>query len=238
MNTSTQHAGRHRILVVAASVMLALIGGVVLALGIHGAGGPPQPPADAGQSLSALAAPTPAAAGTPMTPKPGASRSAAVHTRGTDLGPILTTSPPVALTIPSIGVRTSNFVNLGLASDGSLQVPQDFSSVGWYAAGPSPGQLGPAILAGHVDSHNGPAIFYRLGALRPGARVTVGRKNGSTATFSVDRIQRFAKDHFPTALVYGSTNRAELRLITCGGSFDRKSGHYVENIVAFAHLIA
>lgn len=239
MNTSTQHTGRHRNIVVVASVVLALIGVVVVLLGIHGAGGPPQPPASAGQSLSALAAPTPAAAGTPMTPNLGASPStAAIHTPGTDLGPILTASPPIAIAIPSIGVRTSNLVNLRLASDGSLQVPQDFSSVGWYTAGPSPGQLSPAILAGHVDSHNGPAIFYHLGALRPGARVTVGRKDGSTATFSVDRVGRFPKDHFPTALVYGSTNRAELRLITCGGSFDQKSGHYLDNIVAFAHLIA
>jgi len=238
MSTSTQRAGRHRNIVVVASVVLALIGAAVVVLGIHGAGGPPQPLANAGQSLSASAAPTPASARTPMTPNPGASPSAAaIHTRGTDVGPILTASPPVAIAIPSIGVRTSNLVNLGLASDGSLQVPQDFSSVGWYTAGPSPGQLGPAILAGHVDSHNGPAIFYRLGALRPGARVTVDRKNGSTATFSVDRIQRFPKDHFPTVLVYGSTNRAELRLITCGGSFDQETGHYLDNIVVFAHLV-
>ena len=97
---------------------------------------------------------------------------------------------------------------------------------------------GPAILGGHVDSHNGPAIFYRLGALRSGALVAVSRKDGSIATFSVDRVQRFPKDHFPTALVYGSTNRSELRLITCGGSFDQKSGHYVDNVVAFAHLVA
>ena len=238
MNTSTQHAGRRRNIAVAASVVLALFGAVVVLLGMHGTGGPPQPPANAGQTLSASASPTPAAAG-PVTrdrvPSPSA---AAKQAGGTDVKPVLTPSPPVALDIPSIGVRTSNFVNLALAADGSLQAPQDFSSVGWYTAGPSPGQLGPAILGGHVDSHNGPAIFYRLGALRPGARVTVRRDDGSTATFSIDRVQRFPKDHFPTALVYGSTNRAELRLITCGGSFDQKSGHYVDNVVAFAHLVA
>ncbi|HEX7537853.1 MAG TPA: class F sortase [Dermatophilaceae bacterium] len=239
MNTSTQHAGRRRTIMVAASVVLALIGAVIVLLGIPGTGGPPQPPANAGQSLSAPATPTPAGSASPGTRDPGPSSSAtAKQAIGAELGPILTASPPVAIDIPSIGVRTSNLVNLGLASDGSLQVPGDFSSVGWYTAGPSPGQLGPAILGGHVDSHNGPAIFYRLGALRPGARVTVGRKNGSTATFRVDRVQRFPKDRFPTALVYGSTSRAELRLITCGGSFDQKSGHYVDNIVAFAHLVA
>ena len=218
MSTSTRHAGRRRsIIAVAASVMLALAGLAVLHLATRASAGPPQPAADTASSLSASARPTPE----------GASSEP----------PVLTASPPVTIDVPSIGVRTSNLVDLRLTSDGSLQVPRDFSSVGWYAAGPSPGQLGPAILAGHVDSHNGPAVFYRLGTLRPGALVTVSRKDGSTATFSVDRVRRFAKDHFPTALVYGSTNRAELRLITCGGSFDQKSGHYVDNIVAFAHLV-
>ena len=234
MDTSPRHAGHRRTMAVVASAVLALVGAVILLIGTRTSDGPPQPPAGAGQSLSASATPTPAgavsAAGGHTSPS---SPAAANHPRDTDLGPILTASPPVVLDIPSIGVHV---VNLGRAPDGSLQVPRDFSSVGWYTAGPSPGQLGPAILAGHVDSHDGPAIFYRLGALRPGARVTVGRKDGSTATFSVDRVQRFPKDHFPTVLVYGSTNRAELRLITCGGSFDQQRGHYVDNIVAFGHL--
>jgi hypothetical protein len=239
MSTPIQHAGRHRNIVVVASVVLALIGAVVVLLGIHTASGPPQPSANAGRPLSASATPAPAGSASPRTRDPGSSSPAAASQNpGADLGPTLTASPPVTIDIPSIGVRARNMVDLRLASDGSLEVPQDFSSVGWYTGGPSPGQLGPAILAGHVDSHDGPAIFYRLGALRAGARVTIGRKNGSTATFRVDRVQRFPKDHFPTALVYGSTSRAELRLITCGGSFDRRSGHYVDNIVAFAHLVA
>jgi hypothetical protein len=246
MSSSTRHAGRRRrsIVAAAASVVLAVVGAVIFAIGARAPAGPPQPRADPGQSLSASARPAPARASSPgkgPVPSPSATAhrsTAGGNTGGTDLGPILGASPPVAIDIPGIGVRTSNLVNLGLAPDGSLQVPRDFASVGWYAAGPSPGQLGPAILAGHVDSHLGPAIFYRLGALRPGARVTVGRHDGSTATFLVDRVRRFPKDRFPTALVYGSTNRAELRLITCGGSFDQKSGHYVDNIVAFAHLVA
>jgi len=231
----TQHAGRRRsIIAVAASVVLLLVGVVVVFAATRTTGGPPQPPVGAGPTVaaSASATATPRGANTP-TLSPGAGTSA----QGSDLGLILKASPPVAIDIPSIGVRTRNFVNLGLASDGSLQVPKDFSSVGWYTAGPTPGQLGPAILAGHVDSFNGPAIFYRLGALRPGAQVKVSRRDHSTATFVVDRVQSFAKDRFPTVLVYGSTNRAELRLITCGGSFDSKSGHYVNNTVAFAHLI-
>jgi hypothetical protein len=231
----TRHAGRRRsIIAVAASVVLALVGAVVVFAATRTTGGPPQPPVSAGPTVSSSASATATPVGSnTATLAPGASPPA----KGSDLGLILKASPPVAIDIPSIGVRTSNFVNLGLASDGSLQVPTDFSSVGWYSAGPAPGQLGPAILAGHVDSHNGPAIFYRLGALRPGAQVKVSRRDHSTATFVVDRVQGFAKDRFPTALVYGSTNRAELRLITCGGSFDSKSGHYVNNTVAFAHLI-
>jgi len=234
MNTSTRHAGRHRsIIAVAASVVLALFGAVVLFMATRTSEGPPQPAANANQSRSASAIPAPVR----TVPAKTGPTSRTSSPADTDLGPVLTASPPVAVGIPSIGVRTSNLVDLGLGADGSLEAPRDFSSVGWYTAGPSPGQLGPAVLAGHVDSHNGPAIFYRLGALRPGARVTVGRKDGSTATFSVDRVQRFPKNRFPTALVYGSTNRSELRLITCGGSFDQKSGHYVDNVVAFAHLV-
>jgi len=237
MNNITNQAGHRRsIIAVVASLALAVVGAAVLLLAVHATGGPPQPPEDASASQSS-ASPGLDPAGAPSGGLPASPSPAADPAKGVDLGPILTASPPVAIDIPSLGVRTRNFVRLGLASDGSLEVPTDFSSVGWYSAGPSPGQLGPAILAGHVDGHNGPAIFYRLGALRPGGRVNVVRGDGSTARFVVDRIQRFRKAKFPTALVYGSTARAELRLITCGGSFDQKSGHYVDNIVAFAHLV-
>lgn len=230
MGYSTQRAGRRRsIIAVAVSVVLALVGAVVLFLAVRAPDGPPQPLA--AQSRSGQGA-TPPADSLPA-PSPSATNTA----KGADLGPILRASAPVAIDIPSIAVRTGNFVDLDLARDGSLEVPKDFSSVGWYTQGPSPGQLGPAILAGHVDGHNGPAIFYRLGSLKPGAVVNVAREDGSKARFRVDRIQRFRKDQFPTAQVYGSTNRAELRLITCGGSFDPKTGHYVDNIVAFAHLV-
>jgi len=233
MTSHAQHEGRRRsIIAAAATVAAALLGTTALFLGLRTSAGPPQPPANPAQSLvAAAAAPTTAPSRTPT-----ASRSAPAN--GVDLGPILKPSAPVAIDIPSISVSTRNIVDLALTADGHLDVPKDFSSVGFYTKGPSPGQLGPTILSGHVDNHNGPAIFYRLGALRPGAQVNITRKDGSTATFTIDRIQRFPKDHFPTAQVYGATNRAELRLITCGGSFDPKTGHYLDNIVAFAHLIA
>jgi sortase (surface protein transpeptidase) len=145
----------------------------------------------------------------------------------------------VRLDIPSIGVHTSTFVDLGRAADGSIEVPTSFAAVGFYTPGPTPGQFGPAVIAGHVDSHQGPAVFYRLGALRAGARVSVGRQDGSTATFVVDKVASYPKARFPTTEVYGNTtSRAELRLITCGGSFDDRSGHYVDNVIAFAHLVS
>ena len=231
MTNHAQHGGRRRsTIAVAASVLLAGIGAIVLFSGLRTVAGPPQPPTNAVRSLATYAR-TAAPAGTPAA-------SASSPRKGSNLGPILNASPPVAIDIPSIRVSTRMLVDLGLITDGTLEAPRDFSSVGWYTAGPSPGELGAAVLTGHVDSYSGPAVFYRLGALRPGARVSITRKDGSTATFNIDQVLRFPKDRFPTALVYGSTSRAELRLITCGGSFDQKSGHYADNVVAFAHLIA
>ena len=117
-------------------------------------------------------------------------------------------------------------------------MPVDFGRPGWFRDGPAPGQFGPAVIAGHVDSKNGPGIFYRLGALRPGAIVVVRRADGVPAHFSVDKVERYAKDRFPTVAVYGdTTHRSELRLITCGGSFDARTGHYLDNVVAYAHLV-
>ena len=160
------------------------------------------------------------------------------HPDDVDLGPVLPASRPLRLEIPSIDVSTGSLLALGTNTDGSLEVPKEFDRAGWWTPGPTPGQFGPAVTAGHVDPKRGPAVFYRLGQLRPGAEVRVQRADGRVARFTVDRVDRFAKDDFPTAQVYGNTtNRAELRLITCGGDFDRRTGHYVDNVVAFAHLV-
>jgi sortase (surface protein transpeptidase) len=148
-------------------------------------------------------------------------------------------SAPVALRIPSIELATKGLVDLELDGKGELEAPKDFQQAGWYAAGPTPGEFGPAVIAAHVDSHLGPAVFYRLGAVKKGATVLVERKDGSTATFVVDRVERYPKAQFPTSRVYADTGgRAELRLITCGGDIDRESGHYVDNVVAYAHLVS
>ena len=150
----------------------------------------------------------------------------------------LPASDPVSLDIPAIGVKSNDLVGLGLAKDGSIEVPTDFGQPGWYTLGPTPGEYGPAVISGHVDSQKGPAIFYRLGELKPGAKVRVSRKDGSVATFAIDKVARYAKAEFPTGLVYGTTKHAEIRLVTCGGAFDQATGHYVDNIVAFGHLLA
>ncbi len=147
-------------------------------------------------------------------------------------------SRPTALRIPAIGVDSRALVDLGKEPDGSLEVPVDPADAGWFSPGPSPGQFGPAVVAGHVDGGGGPGVFYRLGELQPGAEVEVAREDGATARFVVDKVERYAKDAFPTAAVYGdSTHRSELRLITCGGDFDDETGHYVDNVVAYAHLL-
>jgi LPXTG-site transpeptidase (sortase) family protein len=142
---------------------------------------------------------------------------------------------PVELTIPAIGVRTS-LIHLGLEPGGSLQVPSSTTVAGWYAGSPRPGAVGSSVIAGHVDSVRGPAVFYRLGTLRPGERVYVSRADGTMAAFSITRVQTYEKDAFPTAEVYGPAPDPELRLITCGGTFDSTSGHYLSNVVAYATL--
>jgi sortase (surface protein transpeptidase) len=151
---------------------------------------------------------------------------------------VLPGSRPIGLAIPSIDVHSTNIVGLGLEEDGSLEVPRNASAPGWFTPGPSPGQFGPAVIAGHVDSADGPAVFYRLGELRRGDQVKVRRQDRSTAVFVVDRVRSYQKDRFPTREVYGNTtDRAELRLITCSGEYDDKLG-YLGNTVVFAHLKA
>jgi Sortase domain len=140
---------------------------------------------------------------------------------------------PVAIEIPAIGVRAP-IVRLGLNRDRSLRVPADFADAGWWSGGPRPGEPGPAVIAGHVDSYTGPAVFYRIRDLRPHDTIVVRRRNGSRARFTVLGSEQYPKAHFPTARVYGATRRPTLRLITCGGRFDRSSGHYLDNTVVFA----
>jgi Sortase domain len=140
---------------------------------------------------------------------------------------------PVALTIPAIGVQTV-LVHLGLTASGALQVPSSTAVAGWYTGSSRPGAIGPAVIAGHIDSYTGPGIFFRLSQLRPGDRVYVRRADGTIALFHVTAVRSYAKDNFPTQAVYGPTPDAELRLITCGGTFDPKLRSYLSNTVVYA----
>lgn len=142
---------------------------------------------------------------------------------------------PLELEIPSVGISTS-LVRLYLQPDGALGVPGDFGVAGWWAGGAKPGAKGPAVLVGHVDSYTGPAVFYRLREVEPGATVRVTRSDGTAVTFVVDGSRQVAKDAFPTDDVYGPTPGSTLRLITCGGRFDRGRRQYDDNVVVFAHL--
>jgi hypothetical protein len=145
------------------------------------------------------------------------------------------TVPPVSLTIPAIGVRTK-LVDLGLNSNGTLQVPASTVVAGWYSGSPAPGSVGAAVIAGHVDSRAGLGVFFWLHALRPGDLIYVGRSDGTMAVFTVTSVRTYAKNQFPTAAVYGPVPDTELRLITCGGTFDRTLGSYLSNVVVFARL--
>ncbi|MFI0449998.1 class F sortase [Actinomadura sp. 6N118] len=145
---------------------------------------------------------------------------------------------PVRIVIDKIGV-TAPVGPVGLRRDGAVQVPplSRVNEVGWYRHGPAPGERGPAVLLGHVDSgRGGPGVFYRLGRLRPGDAVRVVRTDGRALRFRVTSVEDVPKDRFPTARVYGDLDHAGLRLITCGGSFDRASRSYTRNVIAWARL--
>jgi Sortase domain len=195
----------------------ALAGIAVLILVLLAPGGPPGPSA---------------AASAPRPPVPGALAVAP----GRLPSP---TAAPVRLQIPAIHVST-NIVDEGLDADGALQVPPltdaGVHEVGWYDLGPTPGQVGSAIIVGHVDSYQAAGVFYDLGLLAPGNAVEVTLANGETVHFTVTSVHEYSKAHFPATEVYGPEPYPALRLITCGGAFDEATGHYLSNIVAYARM--
>jgi hypothetical protein len=201
---------RARRLVTVAAVLTVAAGVGVAAVALSHQGGPPQPP-------------------------PG--RPAERVPTGPAAQVSLPSSPPTMLDIPRIGVHAA-LGSVGLDSSGAMEVPvaPHFDQPAWYRYSPTPGERGPTVIVGHVDSKHGPSVFFRLGALHTGDQVTVSRRDGSRVRFVVRDVRRFPKDHFPTALVYGDTVESELRLITCGGSFDRSTGHYRDNTVVFGSL--
>lgn len=150
-------------------------------------------------------------------------------------GPLMSPSPPTRVTIPKLHT-TSGFIGLGRNPDGSMTPPPDADAVGWFTGAPTPGALGPAVLAGHEDWDGKEGAFADLKELAPGDRIIVDRADGSTAVFVVTRVEQHAKTAFPTAAVYGPTDHAALRLITCGGPFETATHHYRDNVVVFADL--
>jgi hypothetical protein len=165
-------------------------------------------------------------------------QSAAGVTGSRARGPSLLRSLPVSVRIPAIGVE-AELLHLGLNSDGTVQVPSLQRSAGeaaWYKYSATPGQIGSSVIEGHVDTTQGPAVFYRLGALRPGDSVDVTLADGITAIFRVTGVREYLKSRFPAQAIYGATDFAALRLITCGGVFDYATGHYLSSTVVFASL--
>lgn len=144
-------------------------------------------------------------------------------------------APPVTLGIPSLKV-TDRLIGLRKARNGTLEVPADPQRAGWYSEGPAPGDPGPAVIVGHVDSFRGPGIFNQVKTLKKNDLIRVRRADGSLVTFSVTLVRTYAKRNFPTQLVYEGDRRPSLRLITCGGEFDRQSKRYLSNTIVFASL--
>ena len=171
---------------------------------------------------------------------PGSSSSPTARAQAAPPAPVVvaplaarTVAAPVRVAIPAIGVD-STLTDIGVDAAGALVPPADFTQAGWFAAGPVPGEVGPAVLAGHVDDRSGPAVFFRLEDLTAGDQVVVTGGDGQRHTFTVTRVEAYPKTAFATAEVYGPTAGPELRLITCGGTFDRSRRSYTDNVVVFA----
>jgi LPXTG-site transpeptidase (sortase) family protein len=187
---------------------------------------PSAPETDAGAGEDGTQAAEQASASAPVPPPDAETQQAPADVPPQD---------PAELYVPSIDVRTP-LIRLGLNPDRTLEVPKNFSLAGWYTKAPRPGEVGPAVIAGHVDSVRGPAVFARLHEMQQGDPIHVRRGDGKVVTFVVDRVERHPKDDFPTEKVYSDTDGPEVRLITCGGDFDRSRRSYRDNIIVYAKI--
>ena len=206
------------------AAVLAVAGIVVLAIALLGQQSAPEIPESA------------AAPPVPTTSAPRTSSGAVAP-----VGQVLPASDPTAISIPSIGV-SSPVNKVGLNPDGTMEVPAPgpvYDQAAWYRFSPTPGEIGPAVVIGHIDSKaNGPSVFFELARLKAGQNVTVKRADGISVTFRIDSVKSYSKNSFPLQSVYGDVSRAELRVITCGGSFDASKRSYRDNTVVFAHLVS
>jgi LPXTG-site transpeptidase (sortase) family protein len=222
-------------ILLALAVLLLLGGGTAVAVGV--AGQDADPPAPSAAPTTGWSTPSASDdARSPEATSPG-SVSAAGPTEVTAAESTPPAALPVSVDIPAIGVR-SELITLGLNPDGTLAVPApgpDYDKAAWFDGSPRPGDIGPAVIEGHVDSAaNGPSVFYRLGDLVVGDQVEVTREDGTVVPFEVYDVRVVPKADFPTFDVYGNTDGPELRLITCGGPFDGAAGSYLDNVVVFA----
>lgn len=227
--TTTRAGGRHgipwRAAGAAVVVLLAMVGSGLVGASLKTAEAPrpPQPGAQAGAEASGLAEADMAPEGTDPD-----------LVRPTPAG--LPRSAPTRIAIPRIGVDAS-IMKLGTNPDGTVEVPplEQAHLAGWYEPGASPGEVGNSVIVGHVDSAAmGPAVFFSLGALKPGDTVDVTRADGRKVAFTVESVKSYPKTAFPTEQVYGPSNRVGLRVVTCGGIFNEAAGSYPDNIVVFA----
>ncbi|WP_269936578.1 class F sortase [Arthrobacter sp. HY1533] len=234
MTNTTSRRGSH-MASVAAAVLL-----VSLTFGVAGCGSESAP-----ISTGSTAAAQPAAAAPESSSAPTQGPSSAIGVATSQPapqpveGPILAKSAPISLAIPDIGL-TTDLMSLGRDAQGEAEVPpgEAGSPAGWYKYSPTPGELGPSVILGHVNTTTTPdGVFFRLHELRPGEQFSVARADGTVAVFAVDRSEVFKKDQFPTLAVYGNTQRAEIRLITCGG-YEPSTGEFTENTVVYGHLLS
>lgn len=219
---------------VAAGVCLVASGATAVGWDSPAAQGAPAPVAAASTPVAVPPPPAPPLAA-PAAPKPPARKPAAARPLPGAVADA-EAAPPRRVVIPRIGVD-STLIGLRVQRDRTLEVPRDFDVAGWYREGTKPGDAGPAVLVGHVDSYDGPAVFFRLSELRRGDRIAVYRTDGSRVVFAVQAQERVPKNAFPTARVYGATAGPELRLLTCGGRFDPTTKHYEDNVVVYAKQV-
>lgn len=195
----------------------------------HGGAMPPTTPAP-----SSTASPS----GSPVSPHAGHGGTApAGAAYETPKGPILERSRPTKVTIPRLDV-SAPLIDLSLKPDKRMQVPSNGTDAGWFTSSPTPGELGPAIIAAHVTHRSKPAVFFELSGMRKGDTIQVAREDGTTATFAVSSIGQYPKKKFPSEQVYGPVDHAALRLITCGGVLDGETGSHVDNVVVYADLVS
>ena len=219
--------------VVTCVALLVVGGGAVAWAATQQVETPPAPPAAASTAAEATGQPTPSP---PRSPSQSPSASASAPTTAEPLS----ASRPTAVRMPGIDVESS-IHGLGLDEQGQLMVPsgERYDEVAWYDGSPTPGEVGPAVLEGHVTGTGyAPSVFFELGDTRKGDRIEVDRADGSTATFEVTEVKSTPKDDFPRVDVYGATDGPELRVITCGGTYDENAGRHLDNVIVFAELVA